>query len=180
MWGIGAGEGAAASAGLGAIAGGEKGALIGAGIGAIAGGAVGNRLEAQAQKLTKVVAAISTENGILVNLKNNLLFDTGKSTLTSEDSSQVSQLEAIIAKHPHDPITNTGNTDNRGSASVNNMLSVQRAQAVQDVLVQSGVKPIQNRTEEYGASKPVPSNSSSSGRIKNRRVEVYIVDGQNK
>ena len=81
---IGAGGGAAVGAGAGALIGGGKGALIGAGAGALVGGAIGNYLDKQAQQLKKVAETHRTADGILVNLKNDLLFDTGSADQTAK------------------------------------------------------------------------------------------------
>ncbi|MBC7396785.1 MAG: OmpA family protein [Bdellovibrionales bacterium] len=178
--GIGAGIGAAAGAGIGAIAGGGHGALLGAGIGAVAGGVIGNRMDKQANELAEVAETKRTADGILVNLKNDLLFETGKSTLTSEANAQLAQLGAILMKYPKDHVTVAGHTDNIGSASNNSTLSLHRAQAVQDVLLQNGVTAGQLSVEGFGASKPLAENSSKAGRAKNRRVELYIVDTEAK
>ena len=178
--GIGAGVGAAAGAGIGAIAGGGKGALIGAGIGALAGGTIGNRLDKQANELAQVAETKRTADGILVNLKNDLLFETGSATLTSEATSQLAQLGGILAKYPTDHVTVAGHTDNIGSAANNSTLSLHRAQAVQDVLLQNGVGAGQVSTEGFGASKPLVANTNKASRSKNRRVELFIVDTEAK
>ena len=178
--GIGAGIGAGVGAGIGALAGGGQGALIGAGIGALAGGTIGNRLDKQAKELAQVAETKRTADGILVNLKNDLLFETGKAELTSEATGQLAQLGAILAKYPKDHVTVAGHTDNVGTASANSTLSLHRAQAVQDVLIQNGVAAGQVSTEGFGASKPLAANTSKAGRAKNRRVELYIVDTEAK
>lgn len=52
-------------------------------------------------------------------------------------------------------------------------LSTQRADAVADLLIESGVPPL--RVRGYGAAVPVASNETRQGRFKNRRVEVWMV-----
>jgi outer membrane protein OmpA-like peptidoglycan-associated protein len=177
---IGAGGGAAVGAGVGAIAGGGKGALIGAGVGAALGGVIGNRLDKQANELAEVAETERTRDGILVNLKNDLLFTTGSANLTPQATQQVQQLGAIMAKYPTNHIMISGHTDNTGSTAVNDSLSQKRAQSVQDVLLQAGVKSGQLKTQGFGSSKPIASNDSKAGRGQNRRVEVYITDTEAK
>ena len=171
---IGAGGGAAAGAGIGALAGGWKGAAIGAGVGALAGGAIGNRLDKQAQELEQVAETKRTENGVLVNLKNDVLFDTGKAQIKPEAAGQLNQVGAILAKYPDDRIRVEGFTDSSGAETTNQVLSQQRAQSVRDILSPSGVKPEQMVVEGYGEQNPVSSNKSAAGRAKNRRVELHI------
>jgi outer membrane protein OmpA-like peptidoglycan-associated protein len=171
---IGAGGGAALGAGAGALFGGGKGAIIGAGAGALVGGAIGNYLDKQAQQLAKVAETKRTEDGIMVNLKNDLLFDTGSTVLKPEAQAQLNQLGQILAKYPKDHIEVVGYTDNSGGQQVNQLLSQQRAQAVANVLGQQGVKPQQMNIEGMGSAQPVASNKSVAGRAKNRRVELKI------
>ena len=80
----GAGIGAAAGAVLGGVIGrqagnSEKGVLIGAALGGTIGGVAGSRMDKQAKELEKVAETKRTEQGLVTNLKSDILFDTGKS-----------------------------------------------------------------------------------------------------
>lgn len=173
---IGAGAGAAVGAGVGAIAGGGKGAIIGAGVGGALGGMVGNRLDKQANELKKVADTQRTADGILVNLKNDLLFETGSAALTPQATSQLSELGGIMVKYPTNQITVIGHTDDVGTAATNETLSKQRAAAVQEVLVQKGIPSDRVRTVGMGESQPAVTGKTGSARSKNRRVELKIID----
>jgi outer membrane protein OmpA-like peptidoglycan-associated protein len=171
---IGAGAGAAGGAIGGAVIGGKKGALIGAGVGAVAGTAGGNYLDNQAEELEKVAETKRTKDGILVNLKNDLLFPTGSAVLNPSATDQLTRLGDVIAKYEEDRVEIEGFTDSRGTASFNEELSERRADAVREVLVSRGVKPSQMLVRGKGEQEPVASNASESGRRKNRRVELHI------
>jgi len=172
--GYGAAAGGGAGALVGGLAGGWKGAAIGAGVGALAGGAVGNYLDKQAQELKQVADTKRTQDGILVNLKNDLTFDTGQSTLKPQSQTQLTQLGDILAKYPKDRIQIEGFTDSSGGHSFNQLLSQQRAQVVSNTLVQRGVKPQQVTIAGLGPADPVAPNTTAAGRAKNRRVELHI------
>ena len=177
---VGAGGGAAVGAGVGAVAGGWKGAAIGAAIGGVAGGAVGNYLDKQAQELKEVAENTKrTEDGILVDLKSKLLFDTDRAVLKPEAVEQISKLGDILVKYPEDRIRIQGHTDSTGPAAHNEELSKRRAQSVREVLVGRGVKPEQMLVEGVGEARPVADNATASGRAKNRRVELHIDVPQN-
>lgn len=178
--GIGAGAGAAGGAGIGAIAGGGKGALIGAGIGAALGGMVGNRLDKQANELAEVAETKRTQDGILVKLKNDLLFETGKAVLTPAAVTQIEQLSAVLVKYPTNAITITGHTDNVGGATFNDGLSLQRARSVHEVFLKNGVSGNHLKIDGAGSSRPIASNKTKEGRAQNRRVELSIVDTEAK
>jgi outer membrane protein OmpA-like peptidoglycan-associated protein len=172
--GVGAAAGGGTGALVGGLAGGWKGALIGGAVGAVAGGAVGNYLDKQANELKQVAETKRTQDGILVNLKNDLLFDTGSSDLKPQAQAQLTQLGDIIAKYPKDRLQIQGFTDSTGSLKLNELLSQQRAQVVSNELMQRGVKPAQINVVGMGPLKPIASNDSAAGRSKNRRVELHI------
>lgn len=171
---IGAGAGAAAGAGVGALVGGKKGALIGLGVGALAGGSVGLYLDKQAKELEKVAETKRTENGIVVNMKNDILFDTGSADLKAEAVTQLIQVGDIVAKYGDDRVRIEGHTDAVGSSEYNQGLSDRRADSVRQILVARGVKPEQITSVGLGETKPIASNDTTDGKAKNRRVELHI------
>ncbi|ABS24760.1 OmpA family protein [Anaeromyxobacter sp. Fw109-5] len=171
---IGGGAGAALGAGIGALAGGKKGALIGAGVGALAGGSVGLYLDKQHKELEKVAETKRTENGILVNMKNDILFDTNSADLKGEAVTQLTQVGDILAKYADDRIRIEGHTDSSGSDSLNEALSRKRADSVRTVLVSRGVREEQITVVGNGETKPIADNATKEGRAKNRRVELHI------
>jgi outer membrane protein OmpA-like peptidoglycan-associated protein len=171
---IGAGGGTLAGAGIGALIGGKKGALIGAGVGAVAGGSVGLYLDKQAKDLEQVAETKRTEHGVLVTLKNDILFDSGSAVLKPEAVSQLTQVGDILAKYSDDRVTVQGHTDDQGSNAFNEELSLRRADAVKRVLASRGVQEQQILVLGLGETKPVADNKTKEGRAKNRRVELHI------
>jgi len=171
---IGAGAGGAAGAGVGALIGGKKGALIGLGVGALAGGSVGLYLDKQHKELEKVAETKRTENGIIVNMKNDILFDTGSAELKKEAIDQLVQVGDIVAKYGDDRVKIEGHTDAVGGTDYNQSLSEKRADAVKTVLVARGVKDNQISVVGYGETKPIAPNDTAEGKAKNRRVELHI------
>ena len=110
---IGTGLGAAGGAGIGAAIGSAsgnagKGALIGAAAGAILGGVIGNRLDKQVKELAQYAETRRTDQGILVSLKGDILFDSGKANLKPDASTQVKEIATILAKYPEDRIVVVG------------------------------------------------------------------------
>jgi outer membrane protein OmpA-like peptidoglycan-associated protein len=171
---IGGGVGAATGAGVGALLGGKRGALIGAGVGALAGGSVGLYLDKQKAELERVAETKRTEQGLLVNLKNDILFDTGSAVLKDEAVAQLSQVGDILAKYSDDRVRIEGHTDSQGANDYNEQLSVRRADAVKRVLVSRGVQEKQILVLGLGETKPLADNKTADGRAKNRRVELHI------
>jgi outer membrane protein OmpA-like peptidoglycan-associated protein len=171
---IGAALGGAGGAGVGALLGGKKGALIGAGVGALAGGSVGLYLDKQHKELEKIAEVKRTEQGLLVNMKNDILFDTNKDVVKPEGVTELEKMGDILAKYSDDRVQIGGHTDAQGDAKYNQGLSERRATAVKAVLVSRGVQEKQIIVTGYGETKPVADNGTADGRAKNRRVELHI------
>ncbi len=171
---IGAGGGAVAGAGVGALIGGWKGAAIGAGVGALAGGSVGLYLDKQAKELEEVAETKRTENGVLVRMKSEILFDSGSAVLKPGAIAQIEKVGDILARYSDDRIRVEGHTDSVGSAASNEALSLRRADSVKRVLLGRGVKEGQITALGMGATQPVGDNRTAAGRAANRRVELHI------
>lgn len=175
---IGAGAGAVLGAGVGAVIGSRdgnigRGILIGAGAGAVAGGVAGNILDRQAQDLAEVAETRRTNEGILVSLKGDILFDSGVSSLKGDAVNQLARIGDILAKYPEDRITVMGHTDSAGSADFNQRLSEQRANSVRVELLNT-MDSASIGVVGMGESQPIASNNTSSGMALNRRVELKI------
>ena len=182
---IGAGAGAAVGAVGGAViahnTGGKAatGAIIGGLAGATAGGLIGNYYDKQAKELAAIADVIKTENGIQIKLKGDILFDTGSYQLKPESQKILKDLARVMKKYPANIIVAQGHTDNTGSASVNQTLSVNRAQAVYNFIIANGVNPKGKSTYEgFGAARPIADNSTAAGRAANRRVELLITTNE--
>lgn len=171
---IGAGVGGLAGAGVGALVGGKKGALIGAGVGVLAGGSVGLYLDKQRKELEKVAEVKKTENGLLVQMKNDILFDTGKDVVKPEGVTELEKMGDILAKYSDDRVRIEGYTDSTGDPKKNQALSERRADAVKTVIVGRGVQEKQVSIQGLGEANPVADNHTAAGRAKNRRVEIHI------
>lgn len=68
-----------------------------------------------------------------------------------------------------------GHTDNLGPAEFNHRLGLQRAEAVRDFLLASGIPLHRMAVVSYGPRQPVASNATREGRSKNRRVVLVVL-----
>lgn len=177
---IGAAAGTAVGAGAGALiskaTGGSatEGALYGAAAGLVTGGLIGNYYDKQAKELAKIAEVTKTENGIVVTLKNDILFDTGSAVLSEASQKTLIDLNRVLKKYPENIILVKGHTDSTGSAAYNQTLSEKRAKAVYDFILENGLKTSSLSYKGYAATQPVASNNTAEGRAKNRRVELSI------
>ncbi len=106
---------------------------------------------------------------------DHLNFDSATTNLTPESNPTVTNLVAILKCYPSMQVELDGYTDSTGDAAANKQLSVSRANAIRDLLVQGGVDTARVTTAGFGADKPLASNDSEDGRAKNRRTELVVV-----
>lgn len=182
---IGAGVGAATGAAVGAIIGHQtghrgQGAAIGAVLGGAIGGTIGNRMDKQAKELQKIAETKRTEQGLITKLKSDILFDTGKSALKPQATSNIGQMAAILKKYPENVLTIRGYTDSTGSVQINRKISEERAGAVKSELMRGGVPGDTITVVGMGPDSPIGDNQTADGRAQNRRVEIEITVDESK
>ncbi len=107
---------------------------------------------------------------------NNILFETGKSVLTTSSYSELDRLVGILEDNPLMRIEISGHTDNTGSLALNLRLSQTRAQAVVEYLVRIGIDRSRLEYVGYGPNQPIADNATAEGRKMNRRVEFKILE----
>jgi outer membrane protein OmpA-like peptidoglycan-associated protein len=111
-------------------------------------------------------------------LQAEVLFGKDSSKLNGEAKARISAIAAEIKNQNATQIRVFGFTDNLGSSAHGDVLSKQRANAVQDVLDQELNDPnITFEVRGYGEQYPIASNATEASRKKNRRVEVSFPRG---
>ena len=106
---------------------------------------------------------------------NNLFFDLGKAALKPESEPELKRILQVMKENKALVIEISGHTDNTGSDEINNKLSLERANAVKDYLLNGLIESNRIRTKGYGKSKPKADNATEEGRQINRRVEIEIL-----
>lgn len=105
---------------------------------------------------------------------DNLLFETGKNTLTAESQKQLGNVAEILKAYPTVKVKVGGYTDNVGDANSNLALSTERAKNVKAELVKMGIDENRLESEGYGQKHPVASNDTEEGKAKNRRISLRV------
>jgi len=113
------------------------------------------------------------EKGSKFDLRN-ILFATGKWELLEGSYDELNRLADFLKEHPEISISLNGHTDNVGSAADNQLLSENRAKAVNNYLIAQGATATNISWKGFGATQSVANNSTEKGRQQNRRVEVEI------
>ncbi|MCE5347739.1 MAG: OmpA family protein [Bacteroidales bacterium] len=107
---------------------------------------------------------------------NNIMFESGKSILTSGSYEELNRLYNILKDNSLMKIEISGHTDMTGSQSLNLKLSGDRAKTVVEYLVQKGIDRSRMEFKGFGSQQPVADNATPQGRAKNRRVEFKILE----
>ncbi len=124
----------------------------------------------------KLLAAITTPGADLKKAFNldKLIFGTDSADLGAEGRQQLQEVAAVLKAFPNVQIRLHGHADNSGEPANNKTLSSNRAAVVKEELAKLGVATNRMSTDSFGASQPIASNASESGRQRNRRVEIAI------
>ncbi|OMQ20283.1 MULTISPECIES: OmpA family lipoprotein [Serratia] len=181
--GIGAGVGAVLGAGIGVLSSSKKdrgkGALIGAAAGAALGGGAGYYMDVQEAKLREKmqgtgVSVTRQGDNIVLNMPNNVTFDTNSSTLKPAGANTLVGVAMVLKEYEKTAVNVVGHTDSTGSRALNMTLSQQRADGVASALITQGVAANRIRSSGVGPDQPIASNSTAEGKAQNRRVEITL------
>lgn len=172
--------GAVAGAVLAKATGGKAGtgAVVGGAVGAVAGNLWSKRMEdkrkamEQATQGTGIEVARTADNELKVNIPSDFSFGVGRADVKPEMRPVLDQFAQGLDPSMH--VRVIGHTDSTGSDTVNNPLSVDRAQSVRSYLVNKGVAGNRIDTDGKGSYLPVADNNTTAGRARNRRVEIFL------
>ena len=119
------------------------------------------------------------ERGLSIVMKNDLLFNSGKSEINPEGISVLRDIGSKFGKFEGKVIVE-GHTDNISISTEkfpsNWELSISRAVNIVRFLAEEvGVKPMKMSAMGYADTKPVVSNDTPENRSRNRRVEIILV-----
>ena len=104
-------------------------------------------------------------------------FETGSAELLPSSIGILSALAGILLETPSiAKVEVQGHTDSQGGSAENLALSQERAEAVKAWLVEAGVDEQRLEAKGYGEEVAVASNDTPTGRARNRRVEVHILE----
>jgi OOP family OmpA-OmpF porin len=99
-------------------------------------------------------------------------FDTGKHNIKPESQPIIDQIAQLMKDNPELKLSVEGHTDSVGTPQNNKVLSENRAKAVMNAVVSSGVDASRLTAVGWGQEKPIADNRAEEGRAKNRRVEI--------
>jgi OmpA-OmpF porin, OOP family len=113
-------------------------------------------------------------NNIILRL-NGLTFDSGKSQIKHDSFDLLAKVERAIDVFPRSELIIEGHTDSFGGDDFNQKLSQERAESVQQYMINAMRIPTYRLIATgYGETRPVASNETESGRTRNRRIDIVI------
>lgn len=157
-----------------------RGALIGAAAGGLAGLGVGAYQDKQEaiirERLRSTgVSVTRVENNIILNMPQDITFDVSKDEIRPAFRETLDSVAVVLNEFNKTIINVNGHTDSSGSTDYNQKLSERRAQSVSSYLSGRGINPLRLNPRGFGEGSPIASNSTTTGKAQNRRVEIHIV-----
>ncbi|TKC16274.1 flagellar motor protein MotB [Robertmurraya kyonggiensis] len=132
------------------------------------------------KNLTDKLDTSLTDEGLLLTIRDNVLFPSGSSEVRAEDLKTASEISDLLVMSPPRNIVISGHTDNvpikNPQFESNWELSVMRAINFMKILLKNDqLNPQWFSAKGFGEFQPVASNDSAEGKAKNRRVEILIL-----
>lgn len=123
------------------------------------------------------------QNMLSVDLAEQIFFDSGRSTLNKGGKDVLKKVGEALKEYESKVIRVVGHTDNvkiaktlRDKFPTNWELSVARATTVVRFLQDVGIPPQRMVASGRGEYDPVASNDTEEDRLKNRRIEIMLID----
>jgi outer membrane protein OmpA-like peptidoglycan-associated protein len=124
------------------------------------------------QKVETVQSAKADASQTLDGLQGDVLFRTGSAEITPDIAHQIQVLAQAVSKSPELKIRVDGYADPRGTIDTNLKLSQDRANAVRDLLLASGVSEEVLEVNAYGKSQSIAEDND--GYALERRVRLTL------
>jgi outer membrane protein OmpA-like peptidoglycan-associated protein len=118
--------------------------------------------------------ALTPIEKIFTKTFNQVYFETNAAILQTISNNELDALVRYLKTTSNAHILIEGHTDNTGTAVQNNLLSLQRANAIANYLQQKGIAANRILTKGLGSSMPIADNKTAEGRAKNRRTSFTI------
>ncbi len=105
-----------------------------------------------------------------------ITFEYNSSELRQSSYEELKQVIELLLTNPELKVQISAHSDDKGSDSYNLKLSERRAQSVVSFLTEQGLAEEKLVARGFGETRPLVPNDSEQNRAKNRRVELEILD----
>jgi len=127
------------------------------------------------QEVEKELSLIPLKEGAVFTL-NNIFFDVNMADIKPQSASELHRVFLFLQANPQLSIEIGGHTNGWCSAAFAQDLSRDRSEAVYQYLIKEGIEKDRLSFKGYGKSDPIATNKTQTGRRKNQRVELKILD----
>lgn len=131
----------------------------------------------QNQNLGSDVKVEVVNEGVLLNIKDQVFFDLGKAQIKPESLKMLDKLSELFKKFNNE-IRIVGHTDNIPISTTqypsNWELAAARSCAIVRYYASQGFSPDRLTCSSYGDTQPIATNDTEAGRAQNRRVNFLI------
>lgn len=105
-----------------------------------------------------------------------LQFDQSSYALRPDARKELDKVLYWMKKYPLLSIALEGHTSDEGDADKNLQLSIRRVTSAKNYLAGNGIAEERITTQGFGEEQPIADNGTATGRVKNRRIELRILD----
>lgn len=131
------------------------------------------------KNLEKDLQTTLTSEGLLIRIKDSVLFDSGSAKVRKEDIQIAREISELLVIDPPRQVIISGHTDNvpihNSNFESNWELSVMRAVNFMKIILENDkLDPKMFSAKGFGEYQPIADNKTEEGKARNRRVEVLI------
>ena len=134
------------------------------------------------EKIAKIKSIFSKDEAEVIYQGSNIIirlvglqFPSGRAIIQPEYFSLLTKVQRAIRVFPNKYLMVEGHTDATGNSFKNKTLSEQRARAVAEYLIANlELNPEQIEYYGMGEQKPIATNKTREGRLRNRRIDIII------
>ena len=126
------------------------------------------------------ILTVHTKEGVVIRLQDSILFASGSADINLKAFTVLEEIAKIIKEFPH-PVRIEGHTDNdpihTEKFASNWELSTARSVNVVKFFIDKGkIPPVRLSAVGYGETRPLFSADTLEHKVKNRRVEIILVE----
>ena len=112
--------------------------------------------------------------GCPVKLTLRINFSIGSAHIEENSTHKIENFATFLLRNRGSMVRVIGHTDSVGKDADNLALSIKRANAVVNKLLEMGVSPSRIKAEGKGERQPIVSNDTDEGKSQNRRIEIIL------
>jgi outer membrane protein OmpA-like peptidoglycan-associated protein len=106
----------------------------------------------------------------------NIFFEKSESDLKQSSIVELNKVLKLMSINPEIKIEISGHTDSDGDNNLNLQLSINRAKAVVNWLIENNISSDRLFFKGYGETRPIEDNNTLLNKAKNRRTELTIIE----